>query len=547
MSRIRVSGASGSSENTIVFIPSGGHSHDGVTSSLISTEKYSIYDFSPSFVNSNQSQTRAVRQENNRLAFESLVVSIVNQSVLVPAGIRLDPGSLNGSTLIANTVTAVHIAANTITADEISANTITADQIASNTITADELVSNVVLVNNIIRSNNYTAGTGGTGGAGWKISNDGSAEFSNVVVRGNIYSNVGTIGGWTLSGTSLASGTGSTTLYSNGAAVIGNTTIAANGQITNNSFTVSSTGALTATVANITGAVTATSGSFTGSVTSTSGRIGPFTLSSSGLTNVTDSGYSQSNFMRIQDYGDMTIFSNPSSGAHSGAFHRTDIYGENITISRHADQANMLNGTYLYPYLALGSFTNGQMELTIVTGSGTNAFRAHSDGSVVATGTVSASTFSGSVSATSVSSSGDITANSAEFRRLGGTIATRTGVAAWWGSATDGGFLGKNTPSSLRYKTDVTEITHPLLDPKRLLDVNIVQYKYKDGILEKDDVNEGKYMIGFIAEDMYEKYQVGATIDEEGRPEAWNYNTIIPAMMSLIKDLNARIAELEAK
>jgi hypothetical protein len=185
MARIRTSGASGSSENSIIFIPAGGHSHDGITSSLISTEKYSIYDFSPSFVNSTQSQTRAIRQESNRIAFESLVVNIVNQSVLVPAGIRLNPGTLNASAIIANTITAVHLAANTITADEIAANTITAaqiaantittnqiaantitagdiaantitaDQIASNTITADELVSNIVLVNNIIRSNLY--------------------------------------------------------------------------------------------------------------------------------------------------------------------------------------------------------------------------------------------------------------------------------------------------------------------------------------------------------------------------------------------------------
>lgn len=187
MARIRVSGASGSSENTIIFIPAGGHSHDGVTSSLISTEKYSIYDFSPSFVNSTQSQTRAIRQENNRLALESLIINIVNQSVLAPAGIRLTPGTLNASAIIANTITA--------------------DQIAANTITADELVSNVILVNNIIRSNNYTSGSNG-----WIISNNGSAEFSDVVVRGNVFSNVGTIGGWTLSNTAIFK----TTVDSNG-------------------------------------------------------------------------------------------------------------------------------------------------------------------------------------------------------------------------------------------------------------------------------------------------------------------------------------------
>ena len=530
MARIRTSGASGSSENSIIFIPAGGHSHDGITSSLISTEKYSIYDFSPSFVNSTQSQTRAIRQESNRIAFESLVVNIVNQSVLVPAGIRLNPGTLNASAIIANTITAVHLAANTITADEIAANTITAaqiaantittnqiaantitagdiaantitaDQIASNTITADELVSNIILVNNIIRSNNYATGTGGTGGAGWRISNDGSAEFSNVVVRGNIFSNVGTIGGWTLSSNSLASGTGSTTLYSNGAAVIGNTTIAANGGITNGNFAVSNTGALT----------------------STAGTIGGWTINSNSITGITAG-------------GNTSTFSSVSS-----------------SLSLHGEYTSQ----YAYALVSPGYVSvYGELKTTQIRGNridttdvyATNFFGTASSADTATSATTATNQSGGTVSATSVDSSGTITANNADFRRLGGTIATRTGVPAWWGSATDGGFLGKNASSSLRYKTDVTEVINPLLDPKKLLDVNIVQYRYKDGVLEEDDPNKGKYTIGFIAEDMYEKYQVGATIDEEGRPEAWNYNTIIPAMMSLIKDLNARIAELEAK
>ena len=314
MARIRVSGASGSSENTIIFIPSGGHSHDGVTSSLISTEKYSIYDFSPSFVNSNQSQTRAVRQENNRLAFESLVVSIVNQSVLVPAGIRLDPGSLNGSTLIANTVTAVHIAANTITAD----------QIASNTITADELVSNVVLVNNIIRSNNFdgTIASNGaitvTGNNGWAITHSGQAAFSNASIRGT--------------------------------------------------------------------------------VTSTSGRIGPFTLSSSGLTSVSDNAYSTTNFMQIENYGDILVRSHPNSGPHNDLYHETYIPGEFIQIKR-TNISNVATGTgAFFGYLD----SDDETVLILNNSSGTYNFIASSNGNVNATGTITAAAFSGAVPASGI-------------------------------------------------------------------------------------------------------------------------------------------------
>ena len=190
MARIRISGGSGASENTIVFFPAGGHSHDGLNSSLISTEAYSLYDFTPSFVNNTQNQTRSVRQENNRIAFESLIVRIVNQSVLDPAGIRLTPGTLNGSVIISNTITASQLAANTITADQISANTIT----------ADELFSDIILVNNIIRSNVFVSGPGGYG---WKISNTGDAEFNQITIRGNVFSNSGEIGGWTLENTKI--------------------------------------------------------------------------------------------------------------------------------------------------------------------------------------------------------------------------------------------------------------------------------------------------------------------------------------------------------
>ena len=305
MARIRVSGASGSSENTIVFIPSGGHSHDGVTSSLISTEKYSIYDFSPSFVNSNQSQTRAIRQENNRLALESLIINIVNQSVLVPAGIRLTPGTLNASAIIANTITATHIAANTITADEI----------AANTITANELSSNIILVNNIIRSNSFASGPGGNG---WQIESDGTAEFNDVVVRGNVFSTVG--------------------------------------------------------------------------------RIGPFTLSNTGFTSVSDNAYSTTNFMQIENYGDILVRSHPNSGPHNNLYHETYIPGEFIQIKR-TNISNVATGTgAFFGYLD----SDDETVLILNNSSGTYNFIASSNGNVNATGTITAAAFSGAVPASGI-------------------------------------------------------------------------------------------------------------------------------------------------
>ena len=53
-------------------------------------------------------------------------------------------GTLHGSKIIADTITATQIDANTITATEIAADTITADEIDSNTITANEIAGNTI-------------------------------------------------------------------------------------------------------------------------------------------------------------------------------------------------------------------------------------------------------------------------------------------------------------------------------------------------------------------------------------------------------------------
>lgn len=175
------------SENGVSFFGAGGHSHNGVNSTLIDTNSYSIFDFKLGYVGS---PTRISAQQTNMTALEDWVVRTINSKVLQPAGITLSPNTLNGKSIQVNTITAVQLQANTITADEI----------AANTITANELVSNIVLVNNSIQSAVYS-----TGSSGWRISNTGSAEFNDVTVRGNIFSGSGTIGRFAISNTDLVS------------------------------------------------------------------------------------------------------------------------------------------------------------------------------------------------------------------------------------------------------------------------------------------------------------------------------------------------------
>ena len=158
------------------------------------------------------------------------------------------------------------------------------------------------VVGGAIKSPNYLAGN-----TGWIIRNDGSSEFANTTVRGNITAGtisigtspnwfnvdssgniwsggttlgagkfsvtnlglltatLGNIGGWTIDLNSLYSGT--KTASGSYTPSTGQMTIGSDGHISANKFRVNSDGSLYATGANINGVITATSGSFTGKIT----------------------------------------------------------------------------------------------------------------------------------------------------------------------------------------------------------------------------------------------------------------------------------------
>jgi len=228
------------SENGVSFFGAGGHSHNGVNSTIIDVGSYSLFDFSLGYVGS---QSRINRQSTNQTAMEEWIIRIVNSKVLTPAGLNMAPNTLNGKI--------------------IRADTITATQIQANTITANELSSNIVLINNVIRSNNYdgTIAANGVitteGTAGWAITSAGDAEFSSASIRGAITANsVSTPG----------------------------IDILANGAIVSTNFNVTADGNLTATGANI-----------SGTITSSLGTIGGWLINDGSITNTSEGspGYNQ--------------------------------------------------------------------------------------------------------------------------------------------------------------------------------------------------------------------------------------------------------------
>lgn len=107
------------------------------------------------------------------------------------------------------------------------------------------------------------------------------------------------------------------------------------------------------------------------------------------------------------------------------------------------------------------------------------------------------------------------------------------------------GVLKRSASSSKRYKTDVTERINPVLDPSKLYDVPVKQFKYKRGYLEKSDPKNGVDTIGFIVEDMLDVYPAAVMCDKDGRPEMWNVNVLVPAMLKLIQEQKKQIENLE--
>ncbi len=111
---------------------------------------------------------------------------------------------------------------------------------------------------------------------------------------------------------------------------------------------------------------------------------------------------------------------------------------------------------------------------------------------------------------------------------------------------TSNGLMKRSSSSSVKYKEDIKEDISDELNPRKLYNLPIKMYKYKPGYLAKDDIRAGMDILGFIAEDVAEIYEP-ATQYIGGKPEMWNPNVMIPAMLKLIQEQNERIIILEEK
>lgn len=111
------------------------------------------------------------------------------------------------------------------------------------------------------------------------------------------------------------------------------------------------------------------------------------------------------------------------------------------------------------------------------------------------------------------------------------------------------GKISGTSGSSRRFKDHILPLESKELNPHNLYDIDVVQYKFKKDYLSEEDQRYDKDVIGFIAEDIYEKYPVAAdySIGEDGKAvvKDWNFRYVVPAMLKLIQEQKEKLDALE--
>lgn len=107
--------------------------------------------------------------------------------------------------------------------------------------------------------------------------------------------------------------------------------------------------------------------------------------------------------------------------------------------------------------------------------------------------------------------------------------------------------LNKITSSARRYKNSIGSVSNPALDPKRLYDIPVVQFRFnKDHLSNSMDSRYDRDVIGLIADDVAMYYPIAADY-EDGQVENWNSRYLIPPMLSLIQEQHREIQSIQSQ
>lgn len=102
--------------------------------------------------------------------------------------------------------------------------------------------------------------------------------------------------------------------------------------------------------------------------------------------------------------------------------------------------------------------------------------------------------------------------------------------------------LNRVTSSSKRYKNHIAPVSSPELDPHKVCNIPVVQFRFnKDHLSNMFDARYDKDVIGIIAEDVAKYYPIAADYGEDGKVENWNARYLIPPILSLTQEHKNRL------
>jgi hypothetical protein len=102
-------------------------------------------------------------------------------------------------------------------------------------------------------------------------------------------------------------------------------------------------------------------------------------------------------------------------------------------------------------------------------------------------------------------------------------------------------------PSSERFKENIVNLDTVFdLDPKKLLNLPVRAFTYKQEYLSENDDRFDVMIPGFIAEEVDSIYPIAADYDGDG-PKSWNDRLMIPGLLALIQDLYKEIELLKGE
>ncbi len=156
------------------------------------------------------------------------------------------------------------------------------------------------------------------------------------------------------------------------------------------------------------------------------------------------------------------------------------------------------------------------------------------------------------INGTVISVSGSITSGQITCTNLASNSAESTTSKPNVFAYNAGRLIRSTNTSSRRFKDDIKPLENDDLNPDKLYDIGIYQFKYRqDYLSNRKDTRYRKDLIGFIAEEIFEKYPIAADyeIDKDGKVvvNAWNEQYLIPAMLKLIQDQHMQLINQEKK